>query len=111
MRASPCGVEATAAKYLAAEASDELSLPSVIYVMGHAMLSEFTPVPQRGAMLAITNSVWTGAATAAEGYQQGFVLCGVVTLIGGLIGLVFLRPGTEVSRFAPRHGSVLAPAG
>jgi MFS transporter, ACS family, D-galactonate transporter len=103
-----------------------LSLPSVIYVMGHAMLSEFTPVPQRGAMLAITNSVWTlagllapylmgqvieGAATAAEGYQQGFVLCGVVTLIGGLIGLVFLRPGTEVSRFAPRHGSVLAPAG
>ena len=90
------------------------------------MLSEFTPVPQRGAMLAITNAVWTlagllapylmgrvieGAATAAEGYQQGFVLCGAVTLIGGLIGLMFLRPEAEVARFASGHGPALAPAG
>jgi hypothetical protein len=85
-----------------------LSVPSVIHVMRHAMLSEFTPVPQRGAMLAITNAVWTlaglpapylkgwvieGAATAAEGYQRGFALSGAMTLIGGRIGLAFSRPG------------------
>jgi MFS family permease len=102
------------------------SVPSVIYVMGHAMLSEFTPVPQRGAMLAITNAVWTlagllapylmgqvieGAATAAEGYQAGFALCGAVALIGGLIGLSFLRPENETARFATAHGPALAPAG
>jgi ACS family D-galactonate transporter-like MFS transporter len=102
-----------------------LSVPSVIYVMGHAMMSEFTPVPQRGAMLAITNAVWTlagvaapylmgrvieGAASAAEGYHQGFALCGAITLAGGVIGVLFLRPETEAARFASEPDPVLAPA-
>jgi ACS family D-galactonate transporter-like MFS transporter len=92
-----------------------ISLPSVIYVMGHAIVSEFTPVPQRAAVLAINNAVATsagviapyvmgsliqGAASAADGYTQGFVICGAVSLAGGLIGMVFLRPADEIERFA-----------
>jgi MFS transporter, ACS family, D-galactonate transporter len=92
-----------------------MSLPAVIYVMGHAIVSEFTPLPQRGAMLGINNAIATlagalapismgsvvqNAATAAEGYGRGFLICGAVTLAGGLIGMAFLRPADEIHRFA-----------
>ncbi len=96
-----------------------ISVPAVIYVMGHAMVSEFTPVSQRGAMLAINNAVATSAgligpyvmgsmvqdaikagASAADGYMHGFMICGVVALGCGLIGMLFLRPQHEAARFA-----------
>jgi MFS family permease len=91
-----------------------ISLPAMIFVLGHPMISEFTPVRQRGAMLAITNSIWStagviapylmgriieGGATAAQGYEYGFVVCGVVTSVSGLVGLIFLRPDSERRRF------------
>jgi MFS family permease len=83
--------------------------------MGHAIVSEFTPVPQRGAVLAINNAVATSAgviapyvmgsvvqdaASAADGYTLGFVICGAVSFAGGLIGMIFLRPANEIERFA-----------
>ena len=93
-----------------------ISVPSVIYVMGHAIVSEITPVPQRGAMLAINNAIATSAGligpyvmgsvvqaadlSPADGYGRGFFICGLVTLAGGLIGMLFLRPENEVARFA-----------
>jgi len=92
-----------------------ISVPSVIYVMGHAIASEFTPLPQRGAVLAINNAVLTSAgviapyvmgsvvqnaANAADGYTLGFVICGAVSLAGGIIGMIFLRPANEIERFA-----------
>ncbi len=91
-----------------------ISVPSVIYVVGQAVISEITPVSQRGAMLAINVATYTtagilapyimgstvqNAATQAEGYLDGFVICGVITLIAGLIGMAFIRPGEEVRRF------------
>lgn len=92
-----------------------IAVPSVIYVMGHAIVSEITPVPQRGAMLAINNAVATSAGligpyvmgsvvqaaglSPAEGYGRGFFICGVVALAGGLIGMIFLRPESEIARF------------
>jgi MFS transporter, ACS family, D-galactonate transporter len=93
------------------------TLPSVVYILSPAILAEITPASQRGAMLAINSAVGTsagiiapyimgsvieGAASAAEGYSNGFTVCGVVTLVGGLIGLVFLRPETERAGFALR---------
>lgn len=94
-------------------------VPAVIYVMGHAMVSEFTPVPQRAAMLATNNAIATSAgliapyvmgsmvqdairsgASASQGYMQGFMICGCVALAGGLLGMVFLRPEHEATRFA-----------
>jgi MFS transporter, ACS family, D-galactonate transporter len=79
----------------------------VVYVLSPAILSEITPASQRGAILAINSAIGTsagiiapylmgsvieGAASAAEGYSNGFSVCGCVTLVGGLIGLIFLRP-------------------
>jgi MFS family permease len=93
------------------------TLPSVVYVLTPAILSEITPASQRGAILAINSAVGTsagiiapyvmgsvieGAASAAEGYSNGFTVCGCVTLLGGLIGLIFLRPEQERAGFALR---------
>ena len=103
------------------------TLPSVVYILSPAILAEITPPAQRGAMLAINSAVGTsagiiapyimgsvieGAASAAEGYSNGFTVCGVVTLVGGLIGLVFLRPETERAGFASRGnaGAVVSAA-
>ena len=102
-----------------------VSLPSVIYPLSPAILSEFTPHGQRGAMLAINSAVGTAAGiiapfvmgsvvesavTAAEGYSLGFSICGVVTLVGGVIGLLFLRPEAERARIAQRSAGPLAVA-
>jgi MFS transporter, ACS family, D-galactonate transporter len=83
----------------------DATVPSVIYIMGHPIVSEFTPVVQRAAMLAINNAVATSAgllgpyvmgsvvqsaATKVEGYHHGFMICGVVALVGGILGMLFL---------------------
>jgi MFS family permease len=93
------------------------TLPSVVYVLSPVILSEITPVSQRGAILAINSAVGTsagiiapylmgsvieGATSAAQGYSDGFTVCGVVTLVGGLIGVIFLRPEKERAGFALR---------
>jgi MFS family permease len=92
-----------------------IELPAMIFVLGHPMIAEFTPVPQRGAMLAITNSIWTaagvlvpyvmgrvieGGATVAQGYEHGFIICGVITSACGVVGLIFLRPEGELRKFS-----------
>jgi len=92
-----------------------IALPTIIGVTGFPIVSEFTPVRQRSAMLAITNSIWTTAgviapylmgrliesgATATQGYEHGFVICGVITSVCGAIGLVFLRPEAELMKFS-----------
>lgn len=97
-----------------------ISVPSVFYVVGPAIVSELTPVQQRGAMLAINNAVASSAglfgpyimgdvvqsagASAADGYHKGFLICGLVALISGLIGVMFLRPEHEAKRFATGDG-------
>src|SRR5215470_2888572 len=70
-----------------------VALPSVIYVIGNAVVSEIAPVAQRGAMLAIGTGVSTSAgiiapyvmgsvveaaATPLDGFNTGFTICGVV---------------------------------
>jgi MFS transporter, ACS family, D-galactonate transporter len=92
-----------------------ISVPSVFYVVGPAIVSEMTPVQQRGAMLAINNAVASSAglfgpyimggavqaaaASPVEGYNRGFLICGLVALICGTIGMMFLRPERETKRF------------
>ena len=94
------------------------ALPAVIYVMGHAMVSEYTPPQQRGAMIAINNAVATsagiigpfvmgsviqGSGVGAADYSRGYAIAGAVCLLGGLIGLLFLRPEVERDRFTRRR--------
>jgi MFS transporter, ACS family, D-galactonate transporter len=92
-----------------------ISVPSVFYVVGPAIVSEMTPVQQRGAMLAINNAVGSSAglfgpyimggavqaaaASPVEGYNRGLLICGLVALICGTIGMMFLRPERETKRF------------
>jgi MFS family permease len=93
-----------------------ISLPSVIYVFSHAVVSEVTPVAQRGALLSIGNAVGTSAgllapyimgsvietaATPLDGFNTGYVICGIVMLIGGIIGMALMHPEREATRWAP----------
>ena len=92
-----------------------MALPSVIYVIGNALVSENVPVAQRGALLAIGTAVATsaglmapyvmgsvveGAAAPLAGFNMGFMICGVVMLAGGVIGFALMRPEREWMRWA-----------
>jgi MFS transporter, ACS family, D-galactonate transporter len=93
------------------------AIPSMVFTLSPTIISEITPASQRGAVLGINSAVGTsagiiapymmgsvveGATSAAEGYSNGFVICGAVALTGGLIGLFFLRPERELAGFAAR---------
>ncbi len=93
------------------------ALPAAVFTLTPVILGEITPASQRGAILGINSAVGTSAgviapylmgsvvenaASASEGYANGFVICGVVTLAGGLIGVFFLHPEREVARSAAR---------
>jgi ACS family D-galactonate transporter-like MFS transporter len=97
------------------------SLPAVIYVFSHAVVSEITPVQQRGALLAIGNAIGTSAGllapfimgsvietapTPVQGFNTGYAICGIVMVIGGAIGLLFMHPERDGARLA----GALAPA-
>jgi MFS family permease len=92
-----------------------VALPSVIYVIGNAVVSEIAPVAQRGAVLAIGTAVSTSAgllapyvmgsvvetaATPLDGFNTGFMICGVIMLVGGVIGMSLMRPERETIRWA-----------
>jgi MFS family permease len=84
-----------------------------IYVVCPPMLSEFTPVQQRGAVLAIYAAIYTlagilapsvmgsviqHAAVPLDGYMTGFTINAVVMVASGLLGLLLLWPNTERAR-------------
>jgi hypothetical protein len=92
-----------------------VALPSVIYVIGNAVVSEIAPVAQRGALLAIGTAVSTSAgllapyvmgsvvetaATPLDGFNTGFMICGIIMLVGGLIGMALMRPERDAVRWA-----------
>jgi MFS family permease len=84
-----------------------------IYVVCAPMLSEFTPVSQRGAVIAIYGAIYTlagiiapwvmggviqRAATPLDGYMTGFTINAVILIASGLLGLLLLWPNTERAR-------------
>ncbi|MGJ5202566.1 MFS transporter [Bradyrhizobium sp. HKCCYLR20261] len=90
-------------------------LSGAIYVVCPLMIGEFTPVRQRGAVMAIYGAGYTlagivapivmgkvvqNAATALDGYVQGFVINAVVLVVSGLVGLALLWPESERARLA-----------
>ena len=94
-----------------------VALPSVIYVIGNAVVSEIAPVAQRGAMLAIGTAISTSAgllapyvmgsvietaATPLDGFNSGFMICGVIMLVGGVIGMALMRPEQDTMRWASK---------
>jgi len=100
------------------------SIGSAIFALGHVMVAEVTPVGQRGAMLGINNAVATLAGifapivmgmvvdvgtNTAEGFRTGFMIAGVLVIIGALIGLLLINPEADIERFARREPSSMRP--
>ena len=84
-----------------------------IYVVCAPMIGEFTPVSQRGAVIAIYGALYTLAGIIApvvmgkmiqasgsllDGYMSGFTINAVIMVIAGLTGLALLWPNTERAR-------------
>jgi MFS family permease len=84
-----------------------------IYVVCPPMLGEFTPVQQRGAVIAIYSAIYTlagilapsvmgsviqHAAVPLDGYMAGFTINAVIMVASGLLGLLLLWPNTERAR-------------
>jgi MFS family permease len=92
-------------------------LSGSIYVVCAPMLSEFTPVSQRGAVIAIYGAIYTlagiiapsvmgsvvqHAAVPLDGYLTGFFINAVILIVSGLLGLLLLWPNTERARLMAR---------
>ena len=90
------------------------TLPYVILTLGPATIGEIAPASQRAAALSVNTAIVTsagifapwvtgyiieGAATQADGYVQGFVLCGVIAILSGVIGVLLIRPETTREKF------------
>jgi MFS family permease len=88
-------------------------LCGAIYVVCPPMLGEFTPVSQRGAVIAIYGAIYTlagiiapltmgsvikHAATPLDGYMTGFTINAVIMVASGLLGLLLLWPNSERAR-------------
>ena len=84
-----------------------------IYVVCPPMLGEFTPVQQRGAVIAIYGAIYTLAGMVApfvmgrviqnatvplDGYMTGFTINATIMVASGLLGLLLLWPNTERKR-------------
>jgi MFS family permease len=88
-------------------------LSGSIYVVCAPMIGEFTPVSQRGAVLAIYGALYTSAGIIApnvmgsvvqnaavplDGYLTGFGINSMIMIVSGLLGLLLLWPNTERAR-------------
>ena len=91
-----------------------------IYVVCPPMIGEFTPVSQRGAVIAIYGAIYTlagiiaptvmgsvikHAATPMEGYMTGFTINAVIMVASGLLGLLLLWPNTERARLLAQQAT------
>lgn len=98
-------------------------LCGAIYVVCPPMLGEFTPVSQRGAILAIYGALYTlsgiiapnvmgtviqRAGSMLDGYMTGFTINAAIMVGSGLLGLLLLWPNTEKARLT--RGVAAQPA-
>jgi MFS family permease len=82
-------------------------LTASIYVVCPPLLSEFTPVSQRSTLIALFNTsnilagilapflngaIIESAPTPLEGYHNGFMVAALLQVLGGLSGLLLIRP-------------------
>lgn len=100
------------------------SIGGLIYTLGPAIIGEITPVSQRGALLGISNAIYTVAGlfapeltghiiaagpTPAEGYINAFLLSGAIIAAGGFVALLLIRPEADIARFAAARGKATMP--
>jgi len=87
-----------------------LGCTPIVYSLGPAVLAEVVPAQQRGAMLAINNSVASLVGVAApvvsgvliqhlpgaQGYEMGFAFSGALMIAGGLFSFWMIDPGRSL---------------
>jgi MFS family permease len=95
-------------------------LCGAIYVVCPAMIGEFTPISQRGAVISIYGAIYTlagiiapfvmgsvieGAATPLTGFMMGFKILSAILISSGLLGLLLLWPNSERARITRSAGA------
>jgi MFS family permease len=90
-------------------------LSGSIYVVCPPIVSEFTPVSQRAAVIAILGAIYTlagivapavngavieKASTPLAGYHHGYTITALVQIAGGLAGLLLLRPASQTAQLS-----------
>jgi MFS transporter, ACS family, D-galactonate transporter len=93
---------------------------------GNAKTAPRCQAKQRGALLAIGTAVGTSAgllapyvmgsvvetaASPLDGFNTGFMICGVIMLVGGVIGMMLTRPEREAMRWASKMPEVAVGPG
>ncbi len=91
---------------------------AVTYSLGPPLLGEISPTHQRGAVLGISNAVFSIAGLVAPwltghivdvgldpatGFRQGFLFAGALIAAGGLIAMVLIDPASDLARFKQRE--------
>jgi MFS family permease len=92
------------------------SLCNVMFVLGPVLVSEVTPVSQRGATLGMVNAITTlagpfapavmglvvdaGAGTP-DGIRKALLLAGVLAIVGAFAGFLLIDPEADRARNAP----------
>jgi MFS family permease len=102
-----------------------VGIGAVIYSLGPPLISEITPVQQRGALLGLSNAVFSTAGLIAPwltghivdvgldpaaGFRQGFLFGGCLICVGGLIAAVLIKPASDLARLAERGSRTDDPA-
>jgi MFS family permease len=100
-------------------------LTGPIYVVCAPMISEFTPIAQRGAVIAIFGAIYTlagiiapyangsvieSAATVLDGYQTGYMICAGMQIAGGICGLLLMWPAADRARVMNHRIAMASPA-
>jgi MFS family permease len=90
---------------------------SITYALGPTLVGEISPVKQRGAMLGISNALFSTAgliapwlmghivdvgANPAQGFRDGFLMAGILILAGGVIAMLLISPEDDLARFRRR---------
>ena len=83
------------------------SAPMLVFIFAPTLLSELVHEKRRGALLGVNTSIVSLAAiispfvmgsfvqegvSAEIGYMRGLFVCGLILLIGGAVGLKFIKP-------------------
>jgi sugar phosphate permease len=98
-------------------------ISGAIYVVCPAMIGEFAPASERGAVISIYGAIYTlagivapfvmgsiidDAATPIEGFMAGFKINAVILIASGTLGLLLLWPDVEKGARVARCNLMLA---
>jgi MFS family permease len=94
------------------------SVGAAVFTLGPPLIGEISPVKQRGAMLGITNGLYSLAGLAAPwfmghlvdvganpaaGFRDGFFFAGIIIACGGALSLLLIDPEADLARFRKRR--------